>query len=329
MFPWTSVASAGKHLTNRAFCEAIETAEPGNTIAYFWPDPPLVLVERAKRRGLLTVREMINCYRGTAKKILDEAYQNLRLTPKHGITKASVEQERQELSLYDYIFSPTQVEPSLVEAGVPIKRMLTGGFGWSPARFTKKYNRSNFPGLTALFVGSFCVRKGAIQLLEAWSKSGVPGQLLIAGNIEDAIKPLIAPYLKDKSIRFLDYVQDVSLLYSMADVFVFPTFEEGDPQVTYEAAGCGLPVITTAMGAGRIIKDNVNGLIVKAGDAAALSDAIVRVASSNEYRLYLAQNAKAAAARFTFEKLGHERAVTLTAILNGSYSQKARSGAEQ
>ena len=57
----------------------------------------------------------------------------------------------------------------------------------------------------------------------------------------------------------IDFVADVRALYRTADVFVFPSLEEGGPQVTYEACGCGLPVITTPMGAAESARQNQEG----------------------------------------------------------------------
>ena len=108
-------------------------------------------------------------------------------------------------------------------------------------------------GFRALFVGTICVRKGVPQLLAAWKKSGVEGELLLVGKVEPAIRPLLEPYLENNSVRALGFTSDVGRLYKSADVFVFPTLEEGGPQVTYEAAGCGLPIITTPMGMANII----------------------------------------------------------------------------
>ena len=104
---------------NNYFPRMIEAADPNRTIAYFWPQPPLWLIRAARARGLVTVREMINTCLGTAKAILDNAYDRHGLKPDHNITKESVEQEREELGLYDYVFaSNPMVETSLLEAGV-------------------------------------------------------------------------------------------------------------------------------------------------------------------------------------------------------------------
>ena len=50
-----------------------------------------------KGAGITVFREMINCPRGTAKIILDEAYKRLGLLPQHSITEESVAQSRRHL----------------------------------------------------------------------------------------------------------------------------------------------------------------------------------------------------------------------------------------
>src|SRR5262249_9338018 len=100
-----------------------------------------------------------------------------------------------------------------------------------------------------------------------------------------------------------------------ADIFVFPTLEEGGPQVTYEAAGCGLPIITTPMGAARLVKDGLNGLIVNSSDVDGLADAITRLATSSELRHRLGRQAAIDAMDYTYQKLGYDRARKLSSLL--------------
>jgi glycosyltransferase involved in cell wall biosynthesis len=159
------------------------------------------------------------------------------------------------------------------------------------------------------------VRKGVPQLLAAWKKSGVRGELVLAGAVEESLKPLLAPYLKDHGVRLAGFVSDVGSLYKSADLFIFPTLEEGDPQVTYEAAGCGLPVITTLMGKANIIRDGVNGLIVAPYDIDGLAQAISQIASSPELRNRLARQAASDAQKFTYDRVGNERARILSDLL--------------
>ena len=72
----------------------------------------------------------------------------------------------------------------------------------------------------------------------------------------------------------LDFVRDIGALYRSADIFVFPSLEEGAPLVTYEAAACGLPVITTPMGAASIVRHNREGLVIDPYDSASWIAAI-------------------------------------------------------
>lgn len=314
-FPWSIVSRFGSSSLNECFSRAIDSAKPEQSIAYFWPDPPASLVSRARKRGILTIREMINTFRGTAKSILDKAYAAQGLAPTHTITEESVERERQELALYDYVFaSNALVEGSLIEAGVKPERIVPTSFGWTPERFASAA-ASPKTRLTVLFVGTVSVRKGVPQLLAAWKRSGVDGDLVFAGKVEEALRPLLAREAHP-SIRFLDYVSDMGSLYRSADIFVFPTLEEGGPQVTYEAAGCGLPVITSPMGAGRIIKTDVNGLVVEPDDVDGLAQAISQLASSQEIRDRLGRQAAIDAQQFTYERIGRERSTLLRGLLD-------------
>ena len=77
----------------------------------------------------------------------------------------------------------------------------------------------------------------------------------------------------------------------------------------------GAPVITTPMGAGRLIKDGVNGIVVPAGDVDGLAAAMAKLASSPELRLAFGQAAKAAARNFTYESVGSYRSRAFQALL--------------
>jgi glycosyltransferase involved in cell wall biosynthesis len=296
--------------------KAIDDCDPETTIAYFWPGPPLDLLRHAKARGVLTVREMINCYSGTARRILSDAYADLGLPPFNQIPDWLVEYESQELPLYDHVFASKQVEATLVDAGVDPARILPSAFGWDPADLSP--GRDELPprrGVTVLYAGLLCVRKGVLDLLEAWRRAGIDGTLLMLGGVDPEVAPWIRKYQDDPTIKFLGFRPHLGDYYRAADFFVFPTLEEGGPQVTCEASGCGLPVITTPMGAGRITEDEVNGLIVPPLDVDALQAAMTRLAQSPDLRARLGARAKADAARFTYRALAAQRADLLREAL--------------
>ena len=75
--------------------------------------------------------------------------------------------------------------------------------------------------------------------------------LILAGTPAPELADLVRDHAGSGNVQVVGYVGDVGALFHGADIFVLPTLEEGGPKVTYEAAGCGLPVITTSMGAAR------------------------------------------------------------------------------
>lgn len=75
-------------------------------------------------------------------------------------------------------------------------------------------------------------------------------------------------------------------VFAEADVVALPTYYgEGLPKVLIEAAACGLPIVTTDWpGCREVVRDGENGLLVPIRDAAALADAIERLARDPELR---------------------------------------------
>jgi glycosyltransferase involved in cell wall biosynthesis len=307
------------------FKRILNATEPLTSIAYFWSTAPTSLIRYARELGFLTVREMFNTCRGTAKLILGEAYSRLGLCPPGGeITADHVRSECEELQSYDYIMSSNpRIETSLVTMGVDAGKILRSTFGWSPAKLAASVGEKGRTDFRALFIGGDTVRKGVPQLLTAWRKSGVKGELMIVGDIDASLRHRLAPYLEGDDVRLIKFEYDLGRLYKSADVFVFPSLEEGDPQVTYEAAGCGLPVITTPMGSANIIKNGVNGIVVEPYDIDGLAAAISQLARVPELRKRLGQQAAMDAKNYTYEKVGRQRAQLLSDLLGARRRRSA------
>ena len=67
-------------------------------------------------------------------------------------------------------------------------------------------------------------------------------------------------------------IKDVSLYYGLLDVFVFPSYREGFPNVPMEAAAAGVPVVGyTATGTLDAVLDGITGKLVALQDSAALA----------------------------------------------------------
>jgi glycosyltransferase involved in cell wall biosynthesis len=285
----------------------------------------VALVEQARARGIVTVREMINCQLKTSRNILARAYSDAGLGALQPIAQGAVEAELRELRLYDYIVAPApMVEASLIDCGIAPGRILAESYGWSPQRFPVRASVEGRKASRFLFVGTLCVRKGIPQLLRAWEWSRIAGELTLVGDVEPALAGLVEAAVRSGSVRHVRYTDDVGAFYAGADAFVFPTLEEGCPQVTMEAAGCGLPIITTQMGAGRLIRDGSNGIVIDGNDVMALARAMRTVAGDLALRRRLSGQVAVDALQFTYEKVSAKRAVTFSDIVASRQRSKTQ-----
>jgi glycosyltransferase involved in cell wall biosynthesis len=92
---------------------------------------------------------------------------------------------------------------------------------------------------------------------------------------------------------------------SEADVFVFPSLFEGFALVILEAMAAGLPLITTPNTAGPdLIEHGKEGLIVPAGDANALREAMESLLNDRERARAMGRAAHEKAKEYTWERYG-------------------------
>jgi glycosyltransferase involved in cell wall biosynthesis len=122
-----------------------------------------------------------------------------------------------------------------------------------------------------------------------------------------------------KRVQFLGSLppDGVRRCLDQADAFVLNSTYEGLPHVVLEAMIAGVPVIATkAGGTGEVVEDNVTGLLVPVGDAAALKAAIERLWLEPALGRQLAiEAAKQLAARFDFDAMVDATEAVLLAAL--------------
>ncbi|GAO39641.1 hypothetical protein SCH01S_35_00760 [Sphingomonas changbaiensis NBRC 104936] len=315
--PWKVVRAVGIKRLDRQFIRRLRQLDPANTIVDVWPGWPSPIIAEARRLGFTIVRTMINSACALSKAILDEAYRHHGLPPTHDVTERLVRAETEELQQYDYIFSPSaEVDRSLAMIGIPEARVIHSSFGWNPARFADSKPAAKPEGrLRFLFVGSVGVRKGVPELLEAWRRAALPdAELLIIGNVESSYDELFRANLPD-GVEHMPFSMNIGGFYKSADVFVFPSLEEGAPQVVYEAAGCGAAILTTPMGQARMIEAEVNGLVVPPADVDALAEAMRRLANDRPLLARLKRAAAESAKDFEYPVVGDRRAAVMRALL--------------
>lgn len=279
-------------------------------MAYLWLTNPPDFSEKLHAKGVIVVREMVNCTLARRRDELRKAYHLFDGSIFDGITDQDVENERQQLASADYIFCPNRfVTQSVTDYSIPESRCMDVSYGWSPQRVNGQTQAlPKCDGITVAFAGTVDVRKGAPILLEAWAKSGVKGRLILAGQIAEEITQKCAAWLDREDVVCLGHVLDVGAVYRSADIFCFPTWEEGGPIVTIEAMSQGLPVIVTPMGTSGIFAEGEGvGLVVPPGDVDALVQAIQLLANDNELRKNMGLLAQQRSLLFTWEHAAKRR----------------------
>lgn len=277
-------------------------------ICWIWPGTTLDAVRVMHERGQIVIAEAINCHQAVTRTILDKEFARLGWPATHDITDERIGLENELYALVDYVFAPSPlVRESLLANSVPRRKVIETSYGWSPLRFPATGKTRHGFTFTVLFAGTVCVRKGAHLLAEAWRRAGLRGRLRFAGNVSADFEGSRSQSIEGHAIEHLGYQKQLAHWYGDADVFAFPTLEEGSPLVVYEAAACGLPIVTTPMGAGSVIRDGFEGIVLDPHDQEGWVAALQRLERDPEYRGYLGRNARARANEFTWETVAKRR----------------------
>ena len=124
---------------------------------------------------------------------------------------------------------------------------------------------------TFCFVGRMVRDKGVEELVLAFTRlrQVYPKiRLLLVGPFEDQLDPVSERtrknILTDEGITFLGWQDDIRPFLAASDVFVFPSYREGFPNVVLQAGALGLPcIVTNINGCNEIIRDGQNGVIIE------------------------------------------------------------------
>jgi colanic acid/amylovoran biosynthesis glycosyltransferase len=153
-----------------------------------------------------------------------------------------------------------------------------------------------------IVVGRLAPEKGHLVLIEAMASLAADGVALRARIVGGGdIAPIIAAAVHDAGLDdAVDLVGEVPPsqvrpLVESSDIFCLPTFDEGLPVSIMEAMAVGVPVVTTYVnGIPELAVDGHTAMVVPAGNAAALADALRAAATDVELRGRLAAEARKA-----------------------------------
>ena len=174
-----------------------------------------------------------------------------------------------------------------------------------------------------LFVGNFNPRKNLERLIRAFDRmkteTGLPHELVIAG--EQGWKfdraAALAGVEHAAQVRFIGFVPDGDMpaLYTLADVFAFPTLYEGFGIPMIEAQRCGAPVLTADGSCMREIGGE-GAVYVDPYSETAIADGLGRILTDEALRGRLVEAGYRNAERFCWQ----DSAKMLTKIVEGCIS---------
>ncbi|MGH7975913.1 MAG: glycosyltransferase family 4 protein [Limisphaerales bacterium] len=187
-----------------------------------------------------------------------------------------------ELERADLILCPSAfVRDTMLQNGISAEKCFVNPFGVDTTIFKPREQMPAKPRF--ICVGTICVRKGHQYLFRAFEivKRQLPeAELVCVGDYKCDFrkeKPKWAgtftyhPHLQHK---------ELAALLKTGTAFVFPSQEEGFARVFSEAMAVGLPVIAShESGATTLVKDGLEGFIVRGRDPKHIAEAMIKAAS--------------------------------------------------
>lgn len=145
------------------------------------------------------------------------------------------------------------------------------------------------------YTGSLIVRKGFVNLLSAMRELQDDVALICATGSECVVDERIALCRTFKQ-------EELPIFLSAADVFVFPSINEGMPNAVLEAASVGLPIILVERPFNEEILSPSDAYYIQDNTPASIYGAISELRSNDQLRENLAGRAKIKSKGFTLSK---------------------------
>ena len=161
----------------------------------------------------------------------------------------------------------------------------------------EKYRKEEV--VTFCFVGRIVRDKGMNELVAAFQRlhQTYPNtRLVLVGPFEEQLDPVLPETRQaieqQAAIEWMGWQDDIRPFLAASEVFVFPSYREGFPNVVLQAGAMGLPCIVTDInGSNEIISEGINGCIIPSQNEQALYEAMEKMLNLEE-RQKLAQQAR-------------------------------------
>ncbi len=192
-----------------------------------------------------------------------------------------------------------------------------------PAQLETVRRKYRLPESYLLYVGTLEPRKNLTRLAQALGQlrhRGTPSPLILAGPAGWKMAGFAAEVERlglNDYVRWLGYVpeEDLSGLYSLATLFVFPSLYEGFGLPPLEAMACGAPVLASDVPALREVCGEA-AILVNPASVDCIADGIKSLLEDVNRREELRQRGLRRAAEFSWERTARQTAVVYEEVVN-------------
>jgi glycosyltransferase involved in cell wall biosynthesis len=171
-------------------------------------------------------------------------------------------------------------------------------------------------------IGNMYPHKDQATLLRAFKlvTAEVRAHLVLIG--EGEMRGLLQRLTKElglaNRVTFLGFQKNPFKYLSRSQVFASSSLSEGFDISQIEAMACGLPVIVTDGPRFHVVEHGHTGLVVPAGDAAALAACILEVLRSDELATQLGDQARSAVANFHVSRIARSWEQLILSLVSAS-----------
>lgn len=205
-----------------------------------------------------------------------------------------------EIEMADVVLCPSFfVRDTMILNGIPAEKCFVSHFGVNTEIFKKRESLPNNPRFIS--VGSLTVRKGQQYLFRAFQKvkETLPdAELICVGGV----RPDFFDEMKKWKGTFTHHTgvphTELAKILAECTAFVLPSLEEGFARVLSEAMAVGLPILASyESGVTTVVRDGVEGMIIKPRDIQGMADAMLKLALDPEGNIAMGDAAYLAGAK--------------------------------
>jgi glycosyltransferase involved in cell wall biosynthesis len=224
-----------------------------------------------------------------------------RFAFRHGVLAVAISQEVAASFEQFYRRKPAGIVPN----GIPVNQYESAPDDGARWRETEGFDRD-----VVLFtsVARLEPQKNPFLLLRAFLSLNAERAHLVflgSGSLMEELKAYIYAHGLEERVHALGKRDNVRECLAASDVFVMSSDWEGNPLSVMEAMGASLPVVSTAVGGvPELVRSGEDGILVPAGDCAALTEAMRLLLDNTGIRMAMGRSACArASAEFGVERM--------------------------